>query len=502
MKIKEIKLRLKEFDEIELPDKDIIIGRAAEEGKSETEEVRLPRLRRRLRFIPAAAACFLVMCAAAFWISRTTVTQARNYREALEFFQKYNLSSEGLNKDEITEVYFDIVKGSFSSKKTEQVIHQTAIAYDIIQSTADADEVEVLWSRILNRRYDIQNYVTTSFEITYIDKMKSSLKKYQNNELSWEKEFDFEIRDYKTWEDYIVVVGANPKWDEVKDEAVRDSFIAVINRDGEVLWEQRFENEVKYETEYVQYPKLITDDKGICVFTSIEKKLVITSFDYNGNVVNRAENAGFMDNGNDMYARIWNVARAQDGYYVQLRTSQVIGLPNYKDCVIKLNDEGEVLDAFNYASDGVRYNIEDMLEVDGKLYLSGYSYASSEEKGLMENMFDILDELGLTVVGAEDEESLNKRTRELLSAVLFVCDTESGEIKELYRISGSVGGSLGVNGEKHLIWDVGNAGKVSYNPRSSYQPVWVLCQIYRYTFDGVGNLIYYDKTDNVTVFGI
>ncbi len=86
--------------------------------------------------------------------------------------------------------------------------------------------------------------------------------------------------------------------------------------------------------------------------------------------------------------------------------------------------------------------------------------------------------------------------------MLFVCDTESGEIKELYRISGSVGGKLGVNEEKGLIWDVGNAGKVIYDQHASYKPIQVFCQVYRYTFDGVGNLIYHDKTDNITVFGI
>ncbi len=229
---------------------------------------------------------------------------------------------------------------------------------------------------------------------------------------------------------------------------------------------------------------------------------MITSFDYDGNVIGRAENQELMNVGEDMYVWLWNAARADGGFYIQIRTTQVTGMPNYNDCIIKLNAEGDVLDTFNYSSDGVRYNIENMIEVDGKLYLSGYSYASSEEKGLMENMFDILDELGFTLIGAEDDGELNKRTREILSAVLFVCDTESGEIKELYRISGSVGGKLGVNEEKGLIWDVGNAGKVIYDQHASYKPIQVFCQVYRYTFDGVGNLIYHDKTDNITVFGI
>ncbi|MCM1309044.1 MAG: hypothetical protein NC223_10640, partial [Butyrivibrio sp.] len=82
MKIKEIKSKLKEFDNMELPDRESILKKArAEEGLA-AEAAAPPRLRSKLRFVPAAAACLLLACAAVTWISHAKVVQAKNYRNA------------------------------------------------------------------------------------------------------------------------------------------------------------------------------------------------------------------------------------------------------------------------------------------------------------------------------------------------------------------------------------------------------------------------------------
>ncbi len=59
-----------------------------------------------------------------------------------------------------------------------------------------------------------------------------------------------------------MVGGDNPK-----EVTIRESYVAAINRDGEILWEQKLENGAKHE----QYLELIADDKGICVLPPQKK---------------------------------------------------------------------------------------------------------------------------------------------------------------------------------------------------------------------------------------
>lgn len=48
--------------------------------------------------------------------------EAKEYSDAVEFFESYNLPSEGLSRSDIKAVYNDIVTNSFSNSKTPGVI--------------------------------------------------------------------------------------------------------------------------------------------------------------------------------------------------------------------------------------------------------------------------------------------------------------------------------------------------------------------------------------------
>ena len=74
-----------------------------------------------IKRILAAAAC-LVLLAGCMTAVAACAAEAKEYSEAVEFFESYDLPSEGLSRNDIKAVYNDIVTNSFSNSKTPGVI--------------------------------------------------------------------------------------------------------------------------------------------------------------------------------------------------------------------------------------------------------------------------------------------------------------------------------------------------------------------------------------------
>lgn len=502
MKIKEIKSKLKELDNMELPDKDIILGRALKEGNSAAEEGKLPTLRRRMRFIPAAAVGFILLGTAAFLISRTTVTQAKNYRDAVEFFEKYELPSEDLSKDEITEVYFDIIKGTFSLEKTEQVIHKRVLIHDITQDITASGQIDDLWEKIKNSEQDVVYDEGVSFEAQwnydYTEEPKSIFAKYENGTEKWRIDIDFKICDFYAAEECIVLSGHDivTSYDEKgRPSSSGTPRVTVADMQGEILWEYKFQH--GYECE--SYVKMAVCEQSITVFSQAEDVFMITSFDYTGNCLKHMTNNELLDFCEDIDGYIQQMESYGEYIYVKIVSSKSEGYWNPTYYMIKIDNEGHISEAINYTADGMRYDIENMIEFNGKLYLNGFAYESKEGEWVI----DAVEKAASEILGgnifeeftSEESEELKQRTREIMSAVLLVCDAETGTIQEAYSVKGSKGGKLSINDEKNLIWEVDSISEVYFQPYMSSHIFDIYCQVYRYTFDGSGMLIDSDRTN-------
>ena len=69
----------------------------------------------------AIAACFILLIAIGFG-SYAFVAEAKEYNNAVQFFNDYGLSTEGLTRGEIKAVYRDITTKTFTYSKTAEVI--------------------------------------------------------------------------------------------------------------------------------------------------------------------------------------------------------------------------------------------------------------------------------------------------------------------------------------------------------------------------------------------
>ncbi len=90
--------------------------------------------------------------------------------------------------------------------------------------------------------------------------------------------------------------------------------------------------------------------------------------------------------------------------------------------------------------------------------------------------------------------------RDHFSAILIVCDLNSGSPKEFYSVKGSIGDSLSISPQGMLLWDVGSLVSAGYHPYFSAYSISCTCCIFQYTFDASGALLQQKKTDKICGF--
>ena len=97
-------------------------------------------------------------------------------------------------------------------------------------------------------------------------------------------------------------------------------------------------------------------------------------------------------------------------------------------------------------------------------------------------------------------EDLTPIVRDNYTAVLLICDTESGNVGEFYSVEGARGGKLSVSEDGKLIWEAESFVDTFYSLATSSFTIGGTCRIYRYTFDANGALIGAEKTDDYTIY--
>lgn len=118
-------------------DKEKIRRAVIQKGKRSNYKVRLKPW-----FLYLVYAIFvLVGCFSGLAISK----EVKAYNEALTFFDKYNLPTDGLTRNDIKNVYRDISTGRFTYKKTALVIEKSIGGHEIFQESPTAEDLKNLW---------------------------------------------------------------------------------------------------------------------------------------------------------------------------------------------------------------------------------------------------------------------------------------------------------------------------------------------------------------------
>lgn len=322
----------------------------------------------------------------------------------------------------------------------------------------------------------------------------SVLEQYQGNQSIWSVVFDHSYIDGCTiLEDGAAVYGHHPSGGE-NDEYY--NWIALVSSSGEMLWQAVLNNGFVGEPVF----DIIEEPNGLVVISwGDNNSLCYARYNRNGERISykKYETAS---------QSIERLIPCSDGYILQLRGEDGGGE------MIRMQKDGSITETYTYARDEKDYFCTDAVEYNGKLYISAYAvpqlprgggwglpYVFNEEAPLVLNTIFYEDDFDFT------NEQLNELVKSNYTAILFVCDPESGEIKLLQSVDAAVGQTCSIDANEHLVW---NAAKIKNAYLSfEYHPLYIggfyiggESGITRYIYDRKEQLLSRQETGHTVEF--
>lgn len=445
------------------------------------------------------AACLVLLVSIGFG-TYAYAAEVKEYNKAVQFFTRYELSTEGLTRGEIKNVYRDITTNSFTYSKTAEVIGNRLTSdkiggFEILQESPTPEDVENLWN-YMNFRGGVtgndQNGINYKYRFEYKDDNqlyldKSYLEKYNGEILLWSVSVsEFSIYDHSIVSDGVIIYGENDNWSSLQKSY---AWVAKIDNNGELLWKRMLDH--GFKNEYIA-SVLENDDGSLAILSRGDfEYLCLSKYSEDGKELH------FQKNEVSNYG-ISNAVRFGDGYLVQLWSY----LDNEYAKIVKLDCDGNLTDAFSYGVDDAYYYITDMIEFNGSIYLSAYAVPKladeDQNAGGRYEIAAVLNYIHNKKVWSIPSEELTPVLRDNYTAMLLVCNSSSGEPQEFYSVKGSLGGKLSVSGDGDLLWDVESITTSYYSPATSSFSIGGTCYVFRYTFGKSGALISQEKTGEVT----
>ena len=468
--------------------------------------------------IAAAAACLAIVIAAGS--AAAIIAEAKEYGEAVEFFEENGYSTEGLTRSEVKEIYRDIITQKFENEKTASVMRSKVSGTEISQEEPTPGEIS---PAVHNGSKKSGMTYVGNFKLRYDSQRgyqvpeKCFVECKNNGETMWKTEvpgagaeggvFHFDGGVYTS--------AGSAVWGRncYLDTGAQVAQLVRIDDSGNILWESVIDH--GFGSEYV-VTVLENGDGTWEVFSHGDYRcLCVSRYDMNGTETGSAQ----ADIGEGSYLRL--AARLGDGYIIQVVTDTSGSIAN----LYKLDGGGNITENFAYESDDCTYFITDMVEFGGQMYLSGYSVpyneslsSRSETESIIGYCIEKYNGYKEKLARGETEEKdykdivpseeLTPLVRDNYTAVLLICDSESGDPKTFYSVKGSRGGKLAVNGDR-LDWNVNGITSAVYSPVTDiYSRVISMdhlalsgtCKVWRYSFNSDGELLGQADTGETDIF--
>lgn len=431
------------------------------------------------RVCAAAAACLILS------VSFAAVAEAKEYSAAMNFFTENGLSAEGLSREDVKAVYRDITTQRFTNQKTAEVIRRSVAGTEIHQKEITPEELAALWnSNAKNAAAGVGTDYAVHIQYRLDETLgfdvydKSAVDCRSNGETIWSAEIlSFLVSDCTLTPNGTAAWGYTATW---SSEQPSPAWLARLDDDGNTLWERQLDHGFRHET----IAAVLDNGDGTWAVISRGdlEYLCLSRFDRNGNELSfRKTQVGIKG--------IRNAARLGEGYLVQLGNA----IDGDTAHLAKLDRDGNVTDNFVYESEECDYYITDMAEFEGRIYLSAYAVPRQTDEGGRYEIADILNEVFNKGNWGISSEELTPIVRENYTAVLLLCDPNSGSAQTFYSVKGSLGDSVHVeNGQ--LQWNVNSVVSAEFSPYTSAYSISGICKVTRYAFDSAGVLIGYEDT--------
>lgn len=468
------------------------------------------------RILAAAAFIALLLCAGAGVYAYAAAK--KEYKNALTFFYENELSTEGLTKNEIKEVYRDFYSHSFTNDLTTDVLLNSRP--DLVQGheiTGDTSEWDTTVPDTSLSDYKTPVYYEyySSYEPPEDDSEfnpeESTFMKYRNGEKVWEVTIpgvaiNGYCGDTESDTEPVFIYGTLPLNSGDEDGIAT---LVLLDADGNILWRTVQNNSTGFEKIYaaLSHPDGCYTTFGRCGINSdtFDNSLCVNKYSKDGTQIF----SSIIDIRDHV---IENVALTDSGYLVHLSSYITVEFSR----VLKLDSEGNLLGDFRYESKENDFFISDLCEHNGTVYISGYSTPKAPDNYRNYMMLDLyalekklhgFDNRDKLIHSSYAKEELLALFREQFTAVLLVCGPDAGTPQEFYSVAGSLGDEVYVaNGS--VCWFTKDIIDSSYSATVKVdgmggvtitKPKYaVLCRFYVNTFNADGTFMEQKKLDLMT----
>ena len=456
--------------------------------------------KRLIKLAGIVAACLvLAVTVSLSWFS---IADALEYKAALSFFEENGLSTEGLSRYDIKAVYHDIITKSFTYEKTADVLRNSAHVSGLELELPDESSTEVS-CEASEKNYNSQDtdgngiILQADNQDIFNDEgskisQKSIVRCYKDDELLWTKEIPdtyILIDSYLYTDNGLVFYGMNVVWSSIYDNTTR-YYIGFIDNDGTFKWGIVPDHGFQFENIW----SVLDNGDGTIA--------VISEGDYNYLCLSRYDKDGnetcFKKNETGSH-KVYKASRFKDDYIIY----GVMNRDETEYFILKMDQEGNISDSFisSYETNDMKYSINNMIEYGEQLYLSADALPKDYWNG--NNEFAEISEYFKSHEMSDyyiPDEVLTPIVQKYNNAVLLVCDTESGEPKKFYSVSGARTGKLSVNDKGEMEWEVARIISTHFSPYTSSSSIGGKCRIYRYVFDQSGEIIRQEDTGKIQYF--
>lgn len=407
--------------------------------------------------------------------------EAKEYNEAIDFFEEYNLSAEGFSRSEVKKIYKDIVTERFTYEKTEQVLANSFEGYEIQAKPLDSEGLKRVWRVCgwlgVSGRTQISESDGYEYVVLEREDATNGLQQLKDGNVQWSiYPEEINCSDIAPIGDKVAVCGRLP------DDPEYTIRLAVFNEDSTLAWVKQYSRPFGFGN--IRYPLYCTDDTITVIERDFDHSMWILTLDLEGNIVEEEtvyRNSGFAD--------FEAVVRVGDDY-----------LFDTGDSLLRQNGNRlEVLEQFG--NDDWEYHFNGMVEFNGLVYLTGTKMPKHHNRSEGDAYDRWVEEYGKD--GLTDEE-VSEFFMENHTAMLMICDPETGDPQSFYTIPGASGGKLSVDGGR-LNWEVNRYTEIeSVYSENYYLSSGNLAKIsadkWQYVFSPYGQIVGEKDTGRSTEF--
>lgn len=452
-----------------------------------------PKTSVRWRAMLAACLCFFVIIGglSVFAIS----VEAKEYKEAVEFFNEYKLSTNGLSRTDIKKVYKDIIMETFTYHKTIEIFQTLSIEMNFVAlKSANKEDLQALWKQ--RDQWYGSNTNSSGSYVKFLESdektsgwgHKTTIQKITDEKVVWSYRSEHSLYDPECIEnnDGVYVYGT---------AAENDAWFGVLylfDHNGNLQWKKNCKS-----TDSL-YQKAVAVKDGITIFgTRYEYDgdarkyyLCVTNYDKKGNMAFCEETL------QDPYDDVSAAAGIDGRYFIKLLDYDEDGR-NYgnEGKFLSLSDKGKITDEFTYTFDGKSYGVQDIISYNGKIFISAMLLNVERQEfdktfdTLMEEYYEAWQKQQEDIVKMPDEydDRLNTLFQTQYTAALLVCDNNA-VLTKAYSVENARCGELKIS-ENKLLWQVMRIDDVkNANLYLSSRRVDIASTEFSFVFDGMGKL--------------